>query len=82
MKNCVILIQTCDKYEKFWNGFFNFFKKNWDSEIESSIYFSNENKEINLPKNIKLIRIKIKVLKEVYQNILYSGMSKDSFIFR
>ena len=35
-----------------------------------------------LPKNIKLIRIKIKVLEEVYQNILYSGMSKDSFIVR
>ena len=37
-----------------------------------------------LPKNIKIIRIK--VLEEIYQyehiNILSSGISKDSFIFK
>lgn len=56
MKNCAVLIQTCDKYEKFWNGFFNFFKKHWDNKIESKIYFSNEHKEIDLPKNINQIK--------------------------
>lgn len=54
--DCAILIQTCDKYEKFWGGLFHFFEKQWDFEIECPIYFCNEIKDINLPNWIKQIK--------------------------
>lgn len=47
--NCAVLVQTCDKYEKFWAGFFNFFEKQWDCNINCKIYFCNEEKNIKLP---------------------------------
>lgn len=47
--DCGIIIQTCDKYEKFWNGLFHFFEKQWDFKIECPIYFCNEIKETQIP---------------------------------
>lgn len=54
--NCAVLIQTCDRYEKFWDGLFNFLKKHWDREISCPLYFCNEEKNIDLPKKIKQIK--------------------------
>jgi len=42
-----IIIQTCDKYEKFWPGFFYYMNKFWDNKIKSKIYFCTEEKNIN-----------------------------------
>lgn len=41
-----IVVQTCDKYEKFWNGFFYYMDIFWDKKISCPIYFCNENKPI------------------------------------
>lgn len=48
-----IVIQTCDKYERFWDGLFRFMAKHWDSSIESKIYFCNEESSIELPRGWK-----------------------------
>jgi hypothetical protein len=42
-----IIVQTCDKYEKYWDGFFYYMDKFWDKKINYPIYFCNENKKIN-----------------------------------
>lgn len=46
--NCAVVVQTCDRYEKFWDGFFFFMEKNWSRGIKCPIYFCNEEKEISL----------------------------------
>lgn len=46
---CPIVVQTCDKYERFWNGFFRFMGKHWDPSIGQEIYFCNEEAKIDLP---------------------------------
>ena len=45
--NCPVVIQTCDKYERFWEGLFRFMSKQWDFSIGSEIFFCNE--EISVP---------------------------------
>lgn len=47
--NCPVIIQTCDRYSKFWDGLFRFMDKNWDMSINSEIYFCNEELNISLP---------------------------------
>lgn len=54
--SCAVLIQTCDRYEKFWPGFFNFFEKHWDSSIDCKIYFCNEKNNVILPDNFISIK--------------------------
>jgi hypothetical protein len=49
--NLSIVVQTCDKYEKFWEGFFYYMDKFWDKKIKVPIYFCTENTKIN-KKNI------------------------------
>jgi hypothetical protein len=44
-----IIVQTCDKYEKYWPGFFYYMDKFWDKKINSKIYFCNEKKQVNKP---------------------------------
>lgn len=51
--NCPVVIQTCDKYERYWDGLFRYMKKNWDFEIDSPIYFCNEESKIELPRGFK-----------------------------
>lgn len=48
--NCPVVIQTCDRYERFWNGLFRFMSKHWDPDIESRIYFCNEEADVDLPR--------------------------------
>ncbi len=55
MMNCPVIIQTCDKYNKFWDGLFRFMSKNWDMSISSEIYFCNEELELNLPHGFRQI---------------------------
>jgi hypothetical protein len=38
---CVI-VQTCDTYQKYWDGFFWSMQKYWDENISWPIYFCNE----------------------------------------
>lgn len=52
---CSIVIQTCDKYEKFWEGLFYYMDKFWDKSIDCPIYFCTEEKTI---KNKNFIQIK------------------------
>jgi hypothetical protein len=54
--NCCLVVQTCDKYQKFWEGFFNFMKKHWSEEIPCKIYFCNEEDEVYLPWNFRPIK--------------------------
>ena len=56
--NCAVVVQTCDRYEPFWGGFFHFMKKQWSNSIPCPIYFCNETREVSLPDNFKQIRSK------------------------
>jgi hypothetical protein len=47
--NCPVIVQTCDKYSRFWDGFFRFMSKHWDPSIDSEIYFCNEEAAVDLP---------------------------------
>lgn len=48
--NCAFIVQTCDRYEFAWEGFFYYMKKHWDFEINVPMFFCNEEKNVNLPK--------------------------------
>jgi len=50
---CPVIIQTCDKYESFWDGLFRFMEKNWDDSIEAEIYFCNEETKVSLPRGFR-----------------------------
>lgn len=54
--NCAVVVQTCDKYERFWDGFFHFMAKQWDEGIGCPIYFCNEEKKLDLPGGFRQIR--------------------------
>lgn len=41
-----VLVQTCDKYERYWQGFFYYMDLFWDKKINVPIYFCNENKKV------------------------------------
>lgn len=58
MNNISVVVQTCDKYKKFWNGFFYYMDKFWDDEISCPIYFCNDHEEINVPKKFKVLTTK------------------------
>lgn len=49
--DCSIIIQTCDKYEKFWQGMFYYMDKFWDISIDCPVYFCNENKLLDIKFN-------------------------------
>lgn len=40
-----ILIQSCDHYDFLWDGWKNYFLKNWDFSIPAEIYFCTEDKD-------------------------------------
>ncbi|NBT59379.1 hypothetical protein EBT16_11410 [bacterium] len=54
--NCAVLVQTCDKYQPFWDGFFHFMEKQWDFGTGCPIYFCNEKKKLDLPRGFTQIR--------------------------
>lgn len=54
--SCAFVVQTCDRYEFAWDGFFYYMKRNWDFEIEIPMFFCNEEKNIDLPKPFKQIK--------------------------
>lgn len=47
--NCPVIIQTCDKYSKYWDGLFSCMSKQWDYDIGSPIFFCNEEIKPELP---------------------------------
>jgi hypothetical protein len=55
MNDVSVVIQTCDKYNKFWDGFFYYFEKFWDKNIKAEIFFCNDYKKIKTPNNIRCI---------------------------
>lgn len=54
--NCPVIIQTCDKYSRFWDGLFRFMVKHWDSSIGCPIYFCNEEVGLELPDGFRQLR--------------------------
>ena len=44
-----VIIQTCDKYRNFWNGWYMAWKNNWNWNLKWPIVFCNE--ELDLPFN-------------------------------
>ena len=40
-----VIIQTCDKYQKFWEGWFHFFPRFWDFTNGWRVCFFVENVE-------------------------------------
>ena len=47
---CPVVIQTCDKYSRFWDGLFRHMGKQWDPDIGSPIFFCNEEAKPDLPR--------------------------------
>jgi hypothetical protein len=50
-----IIVQSCDRYEKYWDGFFYYMDRFWDKSIDCPKYFCTEEKDI---KNNNFIQIK------------------------
>lgn len=48
-----IVIQTCDAYQKYWDGFFHYMDKHWDQNINWPIYFCNEEVDCSHYQQIK-----------------------------
>ena len=50
-----LLVHTCDRYEFLYEGFYYFFKKYWDHQINCNCYFATEEKKSSIPgfKNIQ-----------------------------
>lgn len=46
MQNTAIIIQTCDKYEFLWQGWFYYFYKYWDYSIQCPIFFCSEERDL------------------------------------
>ena len=46
-KQICVLVQTCDAYSHFWNGWYKMFDRFWDFDLDWQIYFCNE--EVDLP---------------------------------
>lgn len=55
MSACV-LVQTCDLYRPFWEGFWHFMERHWDFEIEAPIYFCNEEEDPGCPDWCRSVR--------------------------
>lgn len=55
MNNISVVIQTCDKYKKFWDGFFYYFEKFWDDKITCPIFFCNDYENVKIPSKFKLL---------------------------
>lgn len=56
-EDLAIVIQTCDKYNIFWEGWYYSFCEYWDFDLPYKIYFCNET--IDLPfKHEKIIQLK------------------------
>ena len=75
-----VIVQSCDRYEKYWDGFFYYMEKFWDKNIKCPKYFCTENKEI---KNKNFIQIKTGcvgfnnsleiILKEIKTKYIFPG---------
>jgi len=44
-----VVVQTCDRYQKYWGGFLHFMERQWDDSIKANIYICNEEVDIQLP---------------------------------
>jgi hypothetical protein len=77
--NCAIVVQTCDKYEPFWDGFFHFMGKQWDRNIKCPIYFCNEEKNISAPSGFKQIKTGKNSFIQNLNNILNSVQEDHVF---
>ena len=53
-KQICVLVQTCDAYSHFWNGWYKMFDRFWDFNLDWQIYFCNE--EVDLPFNDERIK--------------------------
>lgn len=51
-----LVVQTCDRYEPFWDGFFHFMQKQWSKDIDCGMYFCNEKRDISLPTGFRQIK--------------------------
>jgi hypothetical protein len=77
--NCAFIVQTCDKYEFAWEGFFYYMKKQWDFNIDIPMYFCNEEKTVDLPKPFVQIKTGKGTFVENLNNIL--GKIQEENIF-
>lgn len=41
-----VIIQTCDKYEKFWRGWYLSWSRYWNWDLKWPVIFCNENKDL------------------------------------
>ena len=69
MKNNICyFIHTCDEYAKFWDGWYDSFKKFWPKDLNWNIYFANETDDVYFTddriKQIKTFKTKKEYVKE------------------
>ena len=60
-----IIIQSCDHYDFLWDGWKNYFLKNWDFSIPAEVYFCTEDKDFTCDNitNIKTGKCQSKKIK-------------------
>ncbi len=52
-----VIVQTCDSYSHFWEGWYEMFNRFWDFDLDWQIYFCNE--KIDFPyKDDRIIQLK------------------------
>lgn len=44
-----VLVQTCDRYRPYWDGFLHFMERHWDFGIGAPIFLCNEEEDVDLP---------------------------------
>ena len=40
-----VLVQTCDNYSHFWEGWYTMFNRFWDFDLDWQIYFCSEERD-------------------------------------
>jgi len=55
--NLAVVVQTCDKYEGYWDGMWHFMERNWDFGIPASIHLCSETRPTKAPKWCRTIGV-------------------------
>lgn len=72
-----VVIQTCDKYNFLWKGWYYSFKNNWDWSLNWEIFFCNEQEKLNFnDSRIKQINSKISNDSSGFSNRLIEILNK------
>lgn len=78
--NISVLVQSCDAYEKFWEGWYKSMKRYWPWELNWNVYFMTEEKMpfFSTDNRIKILNYSINKKKEDYSSRWIWGLKQMS----